>query len=218
MKIAITLDDVIRNKSKQIIKIYKKYVDPDFDEDNVDLTTNDFQKILEYDTLQDYYKFLYEDYAFEIFAEGEVVEKMLDKKLNLWHIAINDYDEYDEPIEIMIANPFEFNASIGYTHFFLSKIATRIRETFFPTDSLEIWNKCDVLITADPKLLKNKPEGKKSVKIETEYNKDVESDFTYDKLSTLLADQKFIDKLFMNEAELIDEVNNNNENDSETND
>ena len=46
MKIAITLDDVIRNKSKQIIKIYKKYVDPDFDEDNVDLTTNDFQKIL----------------------------------------------------------------------------------------------------------------------------------------------------------------------------
>ena len=50
MKIAITLDDVIRNKSKQIIKIYKKYVDPDFDEDNVDLTTNDFQKILEYDT------------------------------------------------------------------------------------------------------------------------------------------------------------------------
>ena len=125
MKIAITLDDVIRNKSKQIIKIYKKYVDPDFDEDNVDLTTNDFQKILEYDTLQDYYKFLYEDYAFEIFAEGEVVEKMLDKKLNLWHIAINDYDEYDEPIEIMIANPFEFNASIGYTHFFLSKIATR---------------------------------------------------------------------------------------------
>ena len=66
--------------------------------------------------------------------------------------------------------------------------------------------------------MKNKPEGKKSVKIETEYNKDIESDFTYDKLSTLLADQKFIDKLFMNEAELVEVVNNNNEHDSDTND
>ena len=104
MKIAITLDDVIRNKSKQIIKIYKKYVDPDFDEDNVDLTTNDFQKILEYDTIQDYYKFLYEDYAFEIFAEGEVVEKMLDKKKCVY------------PIEALNSNGLAIIISIGSSY------------------------------------------------------------------------------------------------------
>ena len=74
------------------------------------------------------------------------------KKLNLWHIDLNSDEELEE-VELMLYNPFEFNASIGFTHFFLSKIATRIRETFFPTVSTDIFDKCDVLIT-EPKLLK----------------------------------------------------------------
>lgn len=194
MKIAFTLDDVIRNKTKQILKIYNKYVDPDFDTEAVELTTNNYQDILGFESKQEYQKFLYDDYAFEIFAEADPVEKMLDKKLNLWLLSLAD-EEVDEPIEVILTNPFEFNASIGFTHFFLSKIATRIRETFFPLDSSTIWDRCDVLVTAEPKLIKEKPEGKVVIKIETDYNKDLDADYTYKSLSDMLEDGELITKL-----------------------
>jgi len=192
MKIAFTLDDVLRDKTKQILKIYKKYVDPSFDTEAVDLSTNNFQEILGFETKQDYQQFLYEDYVFEIFAEAEAVEKMLDKKFNLWLLSLA---EEDEPVDVILTNPFEFNASIGFTHFFLSKMATRVRETYFPIDSSTIWDRCDVLVTAEPKLIKEKPEGKKVVKIETPYNKDLEADLTYQSLSELIEDKEIITKL-----------------------
>lgn len=194
MKIAISLDDVIRAKSKSILKAYAKK-DESFEADSVELLTNDFKKLLNFENDNEYYRFLYEDYVFEIFGEAEVTEKMVDKNLNLWHIDLNNTDELEEEVELLLYNPFEFNASIGYTHFFLAKIATRIRETYFPTVSTDVFEKCDVLITAEPKLLNNKPNGKIVIKIETDYNKDCKADFTYNALSEFLEDKEIIKKL-----------------------
>lgn len=194
MKIAISLDDVIRAKSKAILKFYKKK-NEDFDIDSVDLSTNNYKKILGFKTDKEYNQFLYEDYVFEIFAEAEITEKMVDKQLNLWHIDLNNNEELTEPIELMIVNPYEFNASIGFTHFFIAKMATRIRETYFPTNSIEIYDKCDVLITADPKLLENKPFNKIVIKIETDYNKELSADFTYSTFMDFLNDKEIINKL-----------------------
>lgn len=195
MKIAITLDDVIRAKSKSILKAYKKEHE-DFDIESVKLDTKDFETILGFKNSSEYQQFLYYDYAFEIFGEADVTEKMIDKKINLWLIDINNRDNSEEqPVEMILTNAFEFNTSIGFTHFFLSKIATRIRETFFPLNSLDIYEKCDILITAEPNLLNNKPEGKIVIKIETDYNKDLESDYTYKTLSDFLDDNEIISKL-----------------------
>ena len=194
MKIAISLDDVIRAKSKSILKAYKKEHE-DFEPETVELKTNNFKDILKFDSEKLYYKFLYEDYPFEIFGEADVTEKMVDKKLNLWHINLNNIEDLEEEVELLLYNPFEFNASIGFTHFFLSKIATRIRETYFPTISTDVFERCDVLITADPKLLKNKPNNKIIVKIKTEYNRDCEADFTYNTFSEFLDDKEIINKL-----------------------
>jgi hypothetical protein len=194
MKIAIALDDVIRAKSKSILKAYKK-LNEDFEIENVDISTNNFKNILGFKTDKEYNKFLYEDYVFEIFAEAEVTEKMVDKRLDLWHIDLNNNEELKEPIDLILVNPYEFNASIGFTHFFLAKMATRIRETFFPANSVEIYDKCDVLITADPKLLENKPFGKVVVKIETDYNKEQTADFTYKGFMDFLNDEEIINKL-----------------------
>ena len=191
MKICITLDDVLRAKTKQVGKIYKKFV-KDIDLDHIEVTSNSVEDILGL-TKEEARKFLYDDYPFEIFAEAEVCEKMLDKNLNLWHLRM--HEEYDDEFELCIANPYEFNTSIGNTCFFLARIATRVREFHFPTNSSDIWNYCDVLVTADPALLDCKPEGKKSVKIETSYNKDSESDLSYDALSSLLNDSEFFSKL-----------------------
>lgn len=187
MKICITLDDVIRAKTKQFGKMYKRGVNDDIDLDALDFSTNDLANIFNM-TKKEYNKFLYEDYPFEIFAEAPVAEKMLDKKLNLWHIKLND----EENIELMLANTKEFNASIGYTCFFLSQIATRVREICFPKNNEELWEKCDVLITADPDLLKTCPENKMAIKINAPYNKEVYAEKSYEKLSDLLNDETFI--------------------------
>lgn len=195
MKLCLTLDDVLRNKTVQLGKIYKKYINPDIDLETLDFSTNNYEDIFGFESKKEFNKFLYEDYVFEVFGEATACEKTLDKKLNLWLLEQENNDELKNKLEVCLSNPKEFNASIGYTFFFLSKMATRIREVFFPLDSLDIWNKCDVLITADPNLLNNKPEGKTAIKIENDYNKECESDYSYESLSKFLLDKDLIVKL-----------------------
>lgn len=202
IKIGITLDDVIRNKTYQIGKIYQKHIDKNIDLEKLDLSSGNLNKIFNFQSNNDFIKFLYEDYAFEIFAEADVVEKSLDKELNLWHIKLNDDENIDEEIQLVLMNPREFNASIGYTYFFLSKMATRIREVYLPEDYLSIWEKCDILITADKKLLSNKPNGKISVKINMPYNTNVISDYNFDSLMEILKSENFLKNVIKNKNEI----------------
>lgn len=196
MRICITLDDVIRAKTAQIGKVYKKYLNPEIDLETLDITSDNLKDILGFDTEDAYNEFLYKDYAFEIFGEAPVVEKMLDKKLNLWHIRLDNID-IDEPIELILGNAREFNTSIGFTYFFLSQIGTRVREIYLPKDSYSIWDKCDVLVTANTSLINAVPEGKKVVRIETPYNSSVtrEPDYSYASLSAFLDDENIIKKI-----------------------
>ena len=190
ISIGITLDDVIRAKTAQIGKIYKKYINPELKTDELDLSTNNYQKIFGFETKSEYNKFLYEDYPFEIFGEAGVTSPSLDKKLNLWHLALNNHEEIDDELELVLINPMEYNASIGCTHFFLSKIATRVRETYFPSNMQNIWDRCDILITAEPRLISKVPDNKICVKITTDYNRDVEHDetLTFDNLIDFISD------------------------------
>lgn len=195
MRICITLDDVLRAKTYQFGKIYKKYIDPSIQLETLDMSSGDLCSIFKFKNKKEFEKFLYEDYGFEIFGEAGVTEKGVDKKLILWQLGLAENDDLDEPVELLLANPMEFNASIGFSYFFISKLATRIREVHFPSDSQKIWELCDVLITADPKLLENKPDGKIAVKIKTDYNTDSKYDFEYDKLSNFIEDEEIIEKL-----------------------
>lgn len=176
IKIAISLDDVIRAKTEKFLEMYKKHIDENFSCNMSELKTNNLFDIVKFSGKKEFNKFLYEDYVFEIFGEADMVDMFLDKKLNLWHISMNDNENIDEEIELMLTNSMEYNTSIGYSYFFLSKMATRVREVYFPLDSETTWSKCDILITADPKLLKNIPKNKVAVKINKSYNKDIEGD------------------------------------------
>lgn len=197
MKICITLDDVLRAKTKQICKMYQKYFNPEINLDNLDLSDlSKLWKELGFDSEEEYKEFLYTDYTFEISAECSVTEKMIDKKLNIWHI---DFCDMDTENELILANPYEFNSTIPFTYFFLSKLATRARKIILPLNSTDIWNECDVLVTADAKLLNEKPDGKKSVKIKMPYNKECHSDIEYETLAELLDDNNFIEKVSNNE-------------------
>ena len=192
MRLTFTLDDVLRNKTVQIGKIYKKYIDPDINLENLDFSTNNYEKIFNFESRKEYEKFLYEDFVFEIFAEATACEKTLDKKLNLWLIEQENNEDLQDELKIAFSNPMEFNASIGYTYFFLSKMATRIREVFLPSDSSEIWERSDVLVTADPKLIQSKPEGKTVIKIENDYNRNLTADYTFNSLADFLQDKEIL--------------------------
>lgn len=171
IKIGITLDDVIRAKTRQFGNVYKKNVDPECNIEELNFTSNDLMRIFNFNSKKEFEKFLYEDYVFEIFGESSTATPSLDKKLNLWHLALNSHDDIEDELEIVLISPMEFNSSIGCTYFFLSKIASRVREVHFPKNTEDAWDVCDILITADPKLLDGVRDDKVCIKIKTDYNK-----------------------------------------------
>lgn len=191
MRVCITLDDVIRKKTYQIGEIFKKHVNKDIKLETLDFSTNDFQKVFGFKDKESYEKFLYDEYAFEIFGEAKCTEQLIGDKINRWILKMEDEFDGDD-FEVILTNTKEFNQSIGFSYFFLSKIGTRVRKVFFPKVSTDIWNECDILVTADVDLLNSKPENKVSVKIETDYNKECKSDYTYDKLSDFLENEKIL--------------------------
>jgi hypothetical protein len=67
--------------------------------------------------------------------------------------------------------------------FFLSKTGCKIENIRFVTDYAKKWDGIDVLITANPKALESKPEGKISIKVNASYNKkNVSADYEIDSL------------------------------------
>ena len=178
MRIAIDLNDVIRDYTFNFAQKYKMGYDHTFDLDDLVFSTNDVKVLFPFKTQKAYENFVYGEYAFDLYGSAPVAEKGLTDKYIAWENALEDLDE-DEPVEVMIVSTLEAGLTIQATYFFLSKLGTKARRVFFPKDSTEIWNECDILITANPYLLATKPENKVSVKIEREYNGECESDYSF---------------------------------------
>ena len=169
MKIAIDLNDVVRDFSNNFVKYYIEGYDHKFDLTDFEFWSNDLRAVFPFTSDNSYYNFVYNDYAFELFGKCGVCTRKLESELNDWtEKTIKELDT-DEDIETMFVSTKEYGLSIGNTYFFLSKLGTKIREVYFPKDSITIWDKCDALITANPDLLITKPKGKISIKIKSEY-------------------------------------------------
>lgn len=175
MKIAIDINDVLRDYTRQFKLQYQKFIDPYFDISDEDINTLNFYEVFPFENEEAYKKFKYIDNAFEIFGRAESVDKMLPYRFNDWiQNYMRDFDKEDMP-EIMLVSPFEANMSIQATLLFLSTFGARIREIYFPVDSQTVWDRCDILITANPVYLENVPDGKFIIKINKSYNKEIEN-------------------------------------------
>lgn len=198
MTIAIDINDVLRNYTGQFINVYKKFIDPTFDKSVEDITsfdlaeefdfTNGHDEMIDYESFN---KFKFEDYPFEIFGRANTMgeNSNLCPILNRWLQNTLQNFETEKIPNIIIVSPFEYGISIQSTLYFLSQIGIRAREFYFPIDSMTIWDKCDILITANPNLLNNMPEGKIGIKIKAPYNKEAKSTYTFDSLSDLIEDE-----------------------------
>ena len=187
MVIGIDLNDVLRDFTMNFAKYYKQGYDHEFDYDEFEMWTNNIQALFPFKTQGAYEKFVYEDYAYELFGACPTCELQLSSAFNDWVLNIVPNLDIEEPVELIMVSPFEYGLSVPSTYFFLSKIGCKVRKIFLPSDSADIWKTCDVLITANPDLLAMKPEGKISVKIEADYNAESVSDFTYHTM------KKFVD-------------------------
>ena len=69
---------------------------------------------------------------------------------------------------------------------------------YFPKQSTQIWDRCDVLVTSDEKLSKNKPDGKILILIENGTNKDLEqyADLSYETIDNMISDNFDFNKLY----------------------
>ena len=195
MKIAIDLNDVLRDYTANFGEYFKKGYDKDINLDEIEITTNDLSEVFPFKSRYDYEHFVYEDFAWELFAKCPSCERGLGAAFSNWVTKTITNIDVEEPIDIIIVSTMEYGITIPATYWFISKLGCRAREIYLPTDSSTIWDKCDVLITANPKLLLEKPEGKKSVKIKTDYNANCEADFEYNNMLEFLSRDEYIEKL-----------------------
>ena len=189
-KIAIDLNDVIRDYTSQFIDQYTKNIDPDCEIELEDVTDFDFYNVFKFDSRDDYSNFKYVDYAYELFLKAQPMDRMLSYRFNDWlQTTLRDLEEENIP-EVMLVSPLEANLTIQATLGFLSKLPSRVREIYFPVDSATIWDRCDILITANPNLISNVPEGKTVIKVEAPYNKDVECEHTFKSMMDIITDKE----------------------------
>ena len=179
MKIAIDINDVLRDFTTQFKNYYIKGIDPSFEIEDKDINSFDLSEVFPFKDKNAYHMFRYIDYAFELYGRAEAMDKMLPYRFNDWtQKTLRNLDKENIP-EIMLVSPFEIGKSIQSTYSFLSKISSSVREVYFPIDSYTIWDRCDILITANPNLIENVPEGKIVIKIDTPYNKSVECKYSF---------------------------------------
>ncbi len=195
MRIAIDINDVLRDYTRQFANMYKKVIDNSFDIPYEEIDDFNFINIFPfYDEdgnidMTLFNKFKYEDCSFEIYGRAEAMDRMLPADFNLWtQNTMRNFDEENIP-EIVLFSPFEMNLSIQSTLSFLARFGIRVREILFPIDSVKMWEKCDIMITANPNLLEAKPENKISFKVKAPYNNDVKGDYEFDSMLDIIHDK-----------------------------
>ena len=191
-KIAIDLNDVIRDYTNNFVRTYLLNYNREFDTSDLVFWTNDMQSLLPFKTERAYERFTYEDFSYDLFGKCDTCSRKTTTDINSFLEYINNLEE---EVEVILFSPMEIGPTIGYTLFFLSKLGSNIREIYFPKNSLTIWDKSDIVITANPYILENKPEDKISVKINFDYNREVNADYSFTDFSAFVKDENNINKI-----------------------
>lgn len=195
MKIGIELNNIVRDLNKQIIKYYKKDINQSFDDKNVNYNVTNIIDNIDFKSKKAKFEYMYVDYPYEIFGCAPTTHRNLAVTINNWLISLGNKE--DDRYDVKFFSLKEEALSIQSTYYFLSKIGCRVREMFFPKDGVEMWKKCDVIITLNERIIDNKPEGKVVVLINKDDNKNLQGkvDLHYDSLFDLISDTEFINKV-----------------------
>lgn len=198
MKIAISINEVLRDFIGQFIYTYEKYIIPELEKDGKkvseieieDVTSFNLMDHFEFEDINTLNTFLYKEAPLEIFGHADLMSDGLMIHFNRFLSDIKDDEEHE--IELVSR---EVDKSIPSTFFFLSKTACLIDSIRFVKNNEDEWGDADVLVTANPQALLNKPNGKLSVKVKSSYNKEIKSDYEIDTLLDFINDEDFRNKI-----------------------
>jgi hypothetical protein len=200
MKIAIDLNGVLRDTIGKITQVYDKHMmnevlevdesskifsnsgdtewelveteNTKFDYGySLPITSLNLREFFKFKDDDEYYSFMYEEFPMQIFGHAGSTEMSSFNDLNDFYISNRDN------FRISIVSD-EIGKSKPATLFFLSKFGCLIEELKFFNETTKnlMWDEIDVLLTANPDLLLNKPDNKIVIKFETEYNKNIQTD------------------------------------------
>jgi len=201
-KIGIEINGVLRDTISKFTQLYEKHMIEEEDHDGqsfeVDISGNteslvssekfEYKILSEVTSLNlmdhfkfndedDLYNFMYKDFAMQIFGHAGSTETFTFNDLN------DLYMKYRDDYDLLIVSD-EMGKSKPASLFFLSKFGCQLEKVKFYSNSTinSMWDEVDVLLTANPSLLLNKPNGKTVVKYKTIYNQDIKSEYEIETL------------------------------------
>jgi len=142
-----------------------------------DVTSLNLMNHFSFNDDNELYSFMYEDFAMQIFGHAGSTETFTFNDLN------EIYHKYRDNNELLIVSD-EMGKSKPATLFFLSKFGCLLEKVKFYSNTTKnsMWNEIDVLLTANPDLILEKPKDKIVVKYNTIYNKNVDCEYEIDTL------------------------------------
>lgn len=191
MKIGISINEVLRDTLSQMDYTYSKYISgEDSTATKDDIVSFNLEEHFKFDSKKDLNRFLYDEASLEIFGHADQMYDNLMTKFNMFLVDIEEEEEHT--IELVSR---EFLKSIPSTFFFLSKLGCRATNIRFVKQNDEEWGDVDVLITANPVALENKPNDKISVKIKAPYNQNVAADYELESILDFITDISLREKI-----------------------
>ena len=206
MKIGIDINGVLRDTVGKFTQLYEKHLIESADDEvsqttyELDMSGNtqpivetlekfEYKKISDVDSLEldkhfsfrskdELFNFMYEEYSMELFGHAPSTEMTTFNMLNEIYFNLRDENE-------LIVVSGEIGKSKPSSLFFLSKFGCLLEKVVFFSEITKknMWDQIDILLTADPILLLEKPVGNIVVKFNTSYNKQIKSDFEISSLS-----------------------------------
>jgi hypothetical protein len=188
MRIGIEMNGVLRDTILKFKQLYEKFlIDPQIDEINQEgfeykisepIDSLDLMNHFTFSSKEEFYSFMYEEHPMEIFGHSPSVEISTMNTLNEIY-----YDLRDSHDLIIVSD--EIGKSKPASLFFLSKFGCLLEKVKFYSETTinSMWDEIDILLTANPNLLLDKPKDKVVIKFETPYNQKIEHEHTIKTLS-----------------------------------
>ena len=187
MVLGIDLNDVVRDFTGKLGSVVEKYL-----EREVPDKIETFDLVDQFNFTggtEELNNFLYVEASLEIFGHAPEKEK------NIIQEIIRLHNHLEDKGDTLLLISKELNNSKPSTYFFLAKTMAKINNVKFVRTEEAYWEHVDMLVTANPIVLDNKPDGKISIKQIYSYNKDCESDYTISGFSEIVEnDYSLLDK------------------------
>ena len=166
MKIAISINGILRDLLGKIKKVHKKYYDSDVEED---LNYDNIKELLNFKDQDELLEFLYREAPMEIFGHATEIKNNFIRSLNELAGINKDYTF------TLISD--EVGRGIPATFWFLAKYGCTIKNIKFYNirQVNNLWDEFDLIFTNDEPIIKSKPVDKQlytlnvSEEIDSEY-------------------------------------------------